>query len=340
MDRLARPRLLLAAGCLLIGTGTLLLEVARGFVPVLAAQFAAAAGGTLVIPALVSLTIGIVGQRRFARQQGRNQAFNHAGIVLAALVIRFATRWTGPSASLDVLATMSVLAAGAVFATPASLWNARRAHGRPDEDGESETPPFRAILGDRRLLTLALSLALFQIGSGAMLGLLGQRLAAAGRDATSWTADYVLAAQLTMIPVALWAGSVADRRGRRLLLLLAFAALPVRAVLSAITVAPLLLIPAELLDGLSSGLVGVAVPVIVADLTARSGRTQFAFGTINAVQGAGGALSGIAGGAIVTSLGWRPGLLALGLPGALALLLVIAVRAVAPGTAHDGGGKT
>ncbi len=70
-----------------------------------------------------------------------------------------------------------------------------------------------------------------------------------------------------MVPVALFAGSLADRRGRRQLLMVAFAVLPVRALLSGLIDDPVWLIAAEVLDGVASGIVGVAVPVVVADLT-------------------------------------------------------------------------
>ncbi len=66
-----------------------------------------------------------------------------------------------------------------------------------------------------------------------MLSLVGQKLVAAGEDGTGWTARYVIVAQGRDDPVALFAGSLADRRGRRQLLLVACAVLPARALLSA-----------------------------------------------------------------------------------------------------------
>jgi hypothetical protein len=51
---------------------------------------------------------------------------------------------------------------------------------------------------------------------------------------------------------------------------------------------PRALMAAEVLDGVSSGLIGVAVPLVVADLTWGSGRTQTALGTLNSLQGLGG----------------------------------------------------
>ncbi len=325
VDRTGKPRLQLVLACLAIGAGTLLILPSRSFVAVLGAQLLAAAGGTMVIPALTSLTLGVVGKGGFPRQQGRNQAFNHGGIVLAALLIGEGTRVIGPGVSFFVLGGMAAGAIAAVATMPAGAWNGRRAHGWKEDEPDEQRPrhPLRQVLVNRRLMLVAASLAFFNLSNGTMLSLLGQRLAMSGANATAWTADYVVVAQLTMIPTALWAGSLADRRGRRRLLLLAFAALPVRAALSAWLTDPLWLIPAEVLDGLSSGLIGVAVPIVVADLTWGSGRTQTALGTVNALQGAGGALSGIFGGAVVHLLGWTGGLAALAVPALTAFALAI-----------------
>ena len=327
VDRVGRPRLLIAAACAAILAGTLLLLPARAFAFVLTAQLLAAAGGTLLLPAVTALTLGIVGKDRFPTQQGRNQAFNHVGILIAAGAITLGTARFGPAIAFWVLGLMAVLAIVAALATPAGAWSRRRAVGWKEEDAEDDDKPeragIRAVLGDRRLLVLACALTLFNLGSGGMLSLLGQKLVATAVDATHWTAIYVMVAQFTMVPVALLAGSLADRRGRRKLLLAAFAVLPVRAVLSAFVDDPAWLIGAEILDGVASGIVGVAVPVVVADLTWGSGRTQTALGTVNAVQGIGGALSAWYGGLAVGLLGWTGAFLALGAPALAALALVI-----------------
>ncbi len=325
VDRTGRPRLQLALACVAILVGTLLILPARSFAEVFGAQFLAAAGGTLVVPALTSLTLGIVGKKSFPRQQGRNQAFNHAGILIAALLIRAGTHVLGAAASFWVLGGMAVAAIVAVATTPGRAWNGRRAHGWNEEEPDEHKPrhPLLAVLGNRRLMLVTAALALYSLGSGSMLGLLGQRLVTTGANATAWTANYVVVAQLVMIPVALWAGSIADRRGRRRLLLLAFAALPLRAALSAILTDPVWLIGAEALDGFAAGLVGVAVPIVVADLSWGSGRTQTALGTVNTLQGAGSALSGLFGGAMVHQLGWPGAFGALGAAGAAALVLAV-----------------
>lgn len=96
-----------------------------------------------------------------------------------------------------------------------------------------------------------------------------------------------------------------------------------RAVFTALVDAPLWLIPAELLDGVASGLLGVAIPVLVADLTWGSGHTQTALGTVNGLQGIGGALSGLFGGMLVGWLGWTGAFLGLAVPGAAACALAL-----------------
>lgn len=340
VDRVGRPRLLIAAACGAILAGTLLLMGARSFPAVLAAQFVAALGGTLVVPAVTALTLGIVGKQAFPRQQGRNQAWNHVGILGAALVIGFGTPHVGPVVAFWVLGLLAAAAIVAALMTPKTSWNARRAVGWKEDDPEDrpERSAILRVLADRRLLLLSAALALFNLSNGSMLSLLGQKLVAAGQDGTGWTARYVMVAQLVMIPVALLAGSLADRRGRRQLLLVACAVLPVRALLSAFLDDPAWLILAEVLDGVASGVIGVAVPVVVADLTWGSGRTQTALGTVAAVQGIGGALSGWVGGLLAIHLGWTWAFVALALPAAAALGLALWLEeSCAPG-GRDGAG--
>ncbi|MGH1570029.1 MFS transporter [Methylobacterium sp. P31] len=324
VDRLPRPRLLIALACGGILAGTLLLLPARSFPAVLFAQLLAAAGGTLLLPAVAALTLGIVGKDRFPKQQGRNQAFNHLGILIAAGGISLGTGFFGPAIAFWVLGGMAVAAIIATLTTPAGAWNRRRAVGwKEDEEDEPPRSGIRQVLGNHRLLVLTLALTLFNLGNGGMLSLLGQKLVATAADATTWTARYVMVAQLVMVPVALFAGSLADRRGRRQLLMVAFAVLPARALMSGLIDNPVWLIAAEVLDGLASGIVGVAVPVVVADLTWGSGRTQTALGSVNAVQGIGGALSGWYGGLSYSLFGWTGAFLALGVPAMVALGLVV-----------------
>jgi MFS family permease len=348
VDHTSRPRLQLGLACGAILAGTLLIVPAHTMVWVLMSQFMTGAGGALLLPALTLLTLGIVGKQKFPHQQGRNQAFNHAGIVFAAVLIAACGPLLGLGAPFWVFGSMAFAAIIAVIMTPLHAFNGRRAHGweesEPDEIEHRST--MREVLSNPRLILLAVALALFNLANGYMLSLVGQRLVATGHDATSWIAVYVIVAQLTMIPVALWAGSRADQGGRRRLLLIACLALPVRALLCAMVTDPRGLMVAEVLDGISSGLIGVAVPLVVADLTWGSGRTQTALGALNSLQGLGGALSGLLGGLLVSLLNWNDAFLALAVPAVAAAGLALWLQETrdvampfppAPATGHQPG---
>ena len=315
-DHTRHPKLLLAASCAVILVGTVLVVPAHSTWAVIGSQLLTAVGGCVLLPALTLLTLGIVGKDGFPGQQARNQAFNHAGIVTAAVLIYLLAAWVGPVAPFAVLGGMALLAIGATATVPGRSFNGRRAHGWGEDEPDEHEPrcTVRDLLRNRRLVLFAVALALFNLSNGTTLSLVAQRLVADGFGVNSWTAAYVVTAQVTMIPVALWAGSLADRRGRKHLLLIACLAQPVRVLLCSWVTDPVWLIPTEVLDGVASGLLGVATPVMVADLTWGTGRTQTALGGLNTLQGAGGALSGVLGGFLAGWLGWGPAFVALAVP--------------------------
>ncbi len=79
------------------------------------------------------------------------------------------------------------------------------------------------------------------------------------------------------------------------------------------------------------------MPVVVADLTWGSGRTQTALGSLNAIQGIGGALSAWYGGLAQSVLGWSGAFLALGAPALVALALVLWLDTTAEGRGRTAG---
>ena len=76
-----------------------------------------------------------------------------------------------------------------------------------------------------------------------------------------------------MTPVALLVGRYADVWGRKPLLLVGFAALPLRGVLYTLVPDPVALVAIQVLDGVGAGIFGAVFPVVVADVTRGSGAT-------------------------------------------------------------------
>jgi MFS family permease len=327
VDREGRPRWFIVLATLAIAAGTLVTPLAQGFIAVIAAQIASAAGGALMLPALTALTLGLVGKDSFPGQQGRNQAWNHAGNVAAALLIVGATYVLGAASAFWVLAGMAIASVLTLLAIPASAIDDQRIRG---DAALADNTSLVGVLSDRRLLILSLALLLFHLGNAAMLPLLGQRMAALGNgDPTRWMGACIIVAQLTMVPVAIGTGWAADHGYRAWLLPGACAVLLVRGLIAAMALTPIWLVPVQMLDACGAGTIGVAVPILVTDFTWGSGRTQTALGATATFQGIGAALSTSFGGVLATQFGWTVAFFGLALPAvaALALSLVLVGQA-------------
>jgi sugar phosphate permease len=105
-------------------------------------------------------------------------------------------------------------------------------------------------------------------------------------------------------------------------LLGAFGALPARLFLLLLVPKPALVIAAQLLDGVSGAVLGVLQPLIIADLTGRTGRFNLAPGFVGTASGLGASLSTTVSGLIVGRFGMTAGFAALTVIAMAALLVV------------------
>ncbi len=327
VDRVARPRLLLAVACGVIVAGTLLLLPARAFWLVLLAQVIVSAGGALGSPSISGLTLAVVGKKGYPRQQGANEAANHAGNVAAAGLIAAVAWMIGPTAPIVVLAVMAAATLVVLKLMDGSAVDADRMRGRGRRGKGEERGATRGLFKNRRLLALLLAVGLFQMANSAMLPLLGQRLVAEGsKNATGWMSACLIVTQLTMVPVALVAGRFSDRVGRRWLLVAACGIVVARCALAAFASANWWLVPVQVLDGLAAALFSVAAPVAVADLTYGTGRTQTALGGMGTMQAGGAALAGVAWGFSATHLGYAVTFGAMGVFAVAAILVLLTIH--------------
>ncbi|GAC1490198.1 MAG: hypothetical protein NVS2B11_15450 [Acetobacteraceae bacterium] len=148
-----------------------------------------------------------------------------------------------------------------------------------------------------------------------------------------------------MIPVAWTVGRVADRFGRRYLLMFACAVVIVRCMVAMFANGNYWLIPIEILDGICAATFSVSAPVAVADLTYGTGRTQTAMGGMAMVQAGGAALASVAWGYAVGWVGYHAtfGAMALFPAAAIALLFTIVLKDEAPqkdGASQQDAGKS
>jgi MFS family permease len=108
-----------------------------------------------------------------------------------------------------------------------------------------------------------------------------------------------------MIPVALAAGWLCDRWGRKPVFAIAVLALPVRIFLYSLTTNPWALIALQTLDGIGAGIYGVAIVAMCADLTRGKGGFNALQGMIATALSIGGVLGPLGAGFLVQYIGFN-----------------------------------
>lgn len=84
IDQTRRKRLwVIVAGVCTIAASAIIL-LSQEFWVVAGSQLATGIAGAVIIPAVMGITLGMVHQKGFVRQNGLNQAFNHAGNLVGA----------------------------------------------------------------------------------------------------------------------------------------------------------------------------------------------------------------------------------------------------------------
>jgi len=148
------------------------------------------------------------------------------------------------------------------------------------------------VLGDRRLLIFALCAALFTFSNAAMLPLAGSSLTKrGGSEAALLIAAAIVLPQAVTALLSPWVGALAERRGRRLMLIVGFFTLPVRGLFFAVTANPAALVSVQFLDGIASACFGVLLPLVIADIAGRSGHFNLALGFVGFTIGIGATAS-------------------------------------------------
>jgi predicted MFS family arabinose efflux permease len=289
----------------------------------------------MMAPAVAAITLGLVKEQGYAHQLGRNEAFNHAGNVTAALLAGFFGYLLGLGAVFAVMAAMAVGAMAAVAAIDPDRIDHRAARGLGPAPGDQGTS-FSVLVTSGPLLVLGLTLLLFRLGNAAMLPLLGQALVARGTgDPSVFTSATIIIAQLTMIATALYAARLAEQRGYWLVFLIALLALPGHGLIASLITDPVGLAPVQVLDGVGAGMLGVAIPGLVARILAGTGHVNAGLGAAMTMQGIGASLSATVGGLAAEHFGYAAAFLVLAGIAVLALVLWVVARPITASACGD-----
>lgn len=310
-------------------TGSSLLLVSQNFWAVIASEVATSIASAAIVPAVTGITLGIVKQRGFNRQNGRNQAFNHAGNMVGAALSGYLGWKLGYFAVFVLAALFGGLAVASVLMIPAKSIDNRAARGNKEDDPESQPSAFSVLMKHKPLLILAFALATFHLGNAGIVPLYGMAAVSDGQaNGPGFVATNIVIAQAVMIVASIIAMRAAEGRNYWPILLASFLVLPARGVLAYAFAGWWGVIPVQILDGLGTGLQSVAVPGMVARSLYGTGRVNLAQGAVITIQAAGAAVSPGIGGWVAELIGYSSTFLVLGALGLIAVGLWVAFAAV------------
>lgn len=283
-----------------------------------------AAASCVLGPAIAAISLGLVGPLAIGERLGRNARCASLGNGVAAAVM---------GACGYYLSSRSVFLVTFVLAIPTLIALSRiREHEVISEHAVSakfkkapvaKTASIRQLVRQRPLLIFAGSVLLLQLANAAMLPLMAGVVTT---RSSQWAP--VLIAACIIVPQAIVAltspsvGRVAQRFGRRPLLLLGFAALAIRGVLFATVTDPYLLVAVQVFDGITAAVFSVMIPLIVADIAFGSGHFNLAQGIVGTATGIGASLSTALAGYVADQFGSSVAFLGLAAVAAAGLVMI------------------
>lgn len=291
-DASKNKRLILALLCVLITGTTLLLWLSQANAVVAFSQILSGICAAFVGPLITGITLGLTGQKGFSAQMGKNEAFNHGGNFITALIAGGIAWYWGIGGIFILMTCTMLLTLIALTGIRSSDIDDNAARGL-ESGASAQVPDFSVLAKNKPLLITGLTLLLFHLANAALLPMLSMRVAAAPGAVNPglYAAATVIISQLVMIPVAIWTAGRIDRVGYWRLIMLALLVMPVRAALAASSAAPLMMVPVQILDGVAAGVLGVVVPSFIVVLLRGNGHVNAGQSVVMLMQGVGAAMS-------------------------------------------------
>ena len=323
LDVVRSKRAFVAAGAAIVAVSAIIISFQPSFALVSTALVLQGITGGFIGPAIAAISLGLVGHAALPDRPGRNQRFSSTGSLVAAALMGLIGYVFSYQAIFLTVAALALPLFVALARIHAADIHFGRACGAPHH--HMPTQPERASRGSLwkspGLVIFAVCLFLFQLANASVLPLVVEGLVYQGEKSSSLIVSaLIVVPQIIVALMAPWVGREAKSWGRLPLLLIGFAALPVRALLfAALSDSPLLVV-VQLLDGISGAVVGVLTPLVIADVTSGTGRFNLAQGIVGTASGVGASLGTTLFGLAAVSFGRGGAFLSIAAVGLLAAL--------------------
>jgi MFS family permease len=331
-DAMRWKRGLIAAGIAMIGVAALILAFTASYIPVLLASLVQGVSGGVITPAIGAISLGLVGRRGMSLRTGRNYRYAAAGHAATAALMGFVGGYFELGMIFVAAAALCIPALIVLaFIRPEEIDYARARNART-RDQALEIGRILDLGKSRGLVLFTAAIVLFQLADASMLPLIGEDLAKTPATGSSiWMSGLIIIPQIVVAILAPWVGYHSEKRGRRPLLLIGFAAEPLRAALLAFSHDYAFLVIGQLLSGITGAVIGVLTVLVVTDLTAGTGRFNLAQGTVGAISGIAASISTLATGFLFQGIGTMAGFLVIaGVAAAATVLIAMFVSETKP----------
>ena len=343
VDQVHHKRPILTVALLAIAAAALLIAFAPMVGPVWLAEALNSLASCIVTPAIAAITLRLCGHSAYSERLGVNARYSSLGAASAAGFFGLCA-WYASQRSVFIAAAALVvpalIALHTIRASDEAEGEEHHALLHPRERRRRRAQA-RRIFRQPALHVFAVCAVLFHLANAAMLPLALNELAKRTTTAGLAVSAAIIVPQIVVATISPWAGSMAQLLGRRPVLLIGFAALPLRGVLFALltwagpTAVPLVAI--QLLDGVSAAVFGLSLPLIAADVTKTTGFMNLAIGSLGLATSLGATasttLAGIVADMLSTPVAFV-GLAAIGMAAWMTLLLAM------PETRPEGHGGT
>jgi MFS family permease len=290
-DAVRWKRALVAVGIIMIAAAALILAFAPSRILVFVAEVLHGGTGGIVTPAISAISLGLVGRRAMSLRTGRNFRYSAAGHALTAALMGVAGTYFSKTAIFMATAILCVPALAALnFIRPQEI-DYRQARNAAKQEG-ARNARIRDLMKSHRLVLFTAALVLFQLADASLLPLMGENLAGSVKQQGSLLmAGLIAVPQIVVAVAAPWIGYHSEKKGRKPLLLVGFAVEPIRAGVLALTSWYPFLVAVQILDGISGAIITVLTVLVIADLTAGTGRFNLARGFVGAMLGIAASIS-------------------------------------------------
>ena len=316
LDAMSAKRSLMAIALAMIAAGALLIALWPSFWPVTAAELLDGSAAGFLRIALAAVGLGLVGHGALGRRLGRNQSFSSLGNAVTVGLMGLLGHFTSGNAPF-LLAGALCLPAGIALAMIRSRdIDYAAARSAADRDNPRKGHRLRDQARNVQLHTFVLCLVLFPFANASLMPLAGARLGYDHRQSSELVGSIlILSPQVVAAVFAMAVAKLADDWGRKPILILGLGFVGLRALLFAVISNPWTLLPVQLLDGFSAAVIGVMMPLVIADLTRGTGRYNLAQGFAGTATGISAAISTACSGYAVQLLGYTVGFLGLAVIG-------------------------